>query len=147
MDRLGSRLNKVGAGAAALAALHPMDYDPEDKFSFAAGFGNYGGENAFALGAFYRPNENVMFNIGGNMGNGENRVNAGVSFALGSGSHGTTSKAAMAQKLAVQDEEISQLHAKLEEEHAKNVQQGAMIEEQNARIEKLEALIQQLANK
>ena len=147
VDRLGSRLNKVGAGAAALAALHPMDYDPEDKLSFAAGFGNYGGENAIALGAFYRPNENVMFNIGGNMGNGENMVNAGVSFALGSGSHGTTSKAAMAQKLAVQDEEISQLHAKLEEEHAKNVQQGAMIEEQNARIEKLEALIQQLANK
>ena len=148
VNRLGSRLNKVGAGAAALAALHPMDYDPDDKFSFAAGFGNYGGENSIALGAFYRPNEDVMFNIGGNMGNGENMVNAGVSFALGSGNnHGTTSKAAMAKKLAVQDEEIADLHAKLEEEHAKNIQKTAMIEEQNERIEKLEAMIQQLASK
>ncbi len=141
VDHLGSRLNKVGAGAAALAALHPLDYDPDDKFSFAAGFGNYGGENAIALGAFYRPNEEVMFNIGGNMGNGENMINAGVSFALGSGSnHSTTSKAAMAKKLAVQDEEIADLHAKLEEEQAKNAQQ-------NERIEKLEALVQQLARK
>ena len=147
VDRLGSRLNKVGAGVAALAALQPMDYDPDDKLSFVAGFGNYGGESSIALGAFYRSNENVMLNIGGNMGDGENMVNAGLSFSFGNGSHGATSYGAIAKKMTVRDTEIAALQAKLEEEHVRDAQQGAMMEEQKARLEKIEAMIQQLSNK
>lgn len=81
INQLGNRVNKVGAGAAALAALHPMDFDPDDKLTFSAGYGNYGGENAAAIGAYYRPDEKVMFSVAGTVGNGENMVNAGVSFA------------------------------------------------------------------
>lgn len=81
VDNLGSRVDKVGAGAAALAALHPMDFDPDDKLTFAAGYGNYKGKNAAAVGAFYRPDEKVMLSVGGTFGNGENMVNAGISFS------------------------------------------------------------------
>ena len=84
INQLGSRVNKVGAGAAALAALHPMDFDPDDKLTFSAGYGNYGGENAAAIGAYYRPDEKVMFSVGGTVGNGENMVNAGVILLPGS---------------------------------------------------------------
>ncbi len=70
VDNLGSRVDKVGAGAAALAALHPMDFDPDDKLTFAAGYGNYKGKNAAAVGAFYRPDEKVMLSVGGTFGNG-----------------------------------------------------------------------------
>ena len=69
INQLGNRVNKVGAGAAALAALHPMDFDPDDKLTFSAGYGNYGGENAAAIGAYYRPDEKVMFSVGGTVGN------------------------------------------------------------------------------
>lgn len=87
INQLGNRVNKVGAGAAALAALHPMDFDPDDKLTFSAGYGNYGGENAAAIGAYYRPDEKVMFSVGGTVGNGENMVNAGISFALDRTNH------------------------------------------------------------
>lgn len=87
INKLGDRVNKVGAGAAALAALHPMDFDPDDKLTFSAGYGNYGGENAAAIGAYYRPDEKVMFSVAGTVGNGENMVNAGVSFALDRTNH------------------------------------------------------------
>ena len=92
INQLGSRVNKVGAGAAALAALHPMDFDPDDKLTFSAGYGNYGGENAAAIGAYYRPDEKVMFSVGGTVGNGENMVNAGVSFALDRTNHVSNSR-------------------------------------------------------
>ena len=82
LDRTNTRLDKVGAGAAALAALHPLEYDPDDKLTFSVGMGNYSGENAAALGAFYRPNEKLMFTLGGTMGNGENMVNLGLSIGL-----------------------------------------------------------------
>jgi hypothetical protein len=82
LDKTNTRLDKVGAGAAALAALHPLEYDPDDKLTFSVGMGNYSGENAAALGAFYRPNEKLMFTLGGTMGNGENMVNVGVSIGL-----------------------------------------------------------------
>lgn len=75
IEKLGNRVDKVGAGAAALAALHPLDFDPDAKWDFAAGYGNYSGENAVALGAYYRPNEDLMFSIGSTMGNGENMLN------------------------------------------------------------------------
>ena len=99
ISKLGNRINKVGAGAAALAALHPLDFDPDDKWDFAAGYGNYNGENAAAVGAYYRPNEDTMFSVGGSFGNGENMVNAGVSLKLGQGNHVSTSKVAMAKEI------------------------------------------------
>lgn len=83
INQLGGRINKVGAGAAALAALHPLDFDPDDKWNFAAGFGNYRNANSTAIGAFYRPNADTMFSVATNFGNGENMINAGVSFKLG----------------------------------------------------------------
>lgn len=99
INQLGDRVNKVGAGAAALAALHPLDFDPDDKWDFAAGYGNYNGENAAAIGAYYRPNEDTMLSVGGSFGNGENMVNAGVSLKLGQGNHVSTSKVAMAKEI------------------------------------------------
>ena len=96
---LDTRVDRVGAGAAALAALHPLDYDPENKWDFAAGYGNYSGANAVAIGAFYRPNENQMFSIGGSFGGGDNMVNAGVSVKVGEGTGVSTSKVAMANEI------------------------------------------------
>lgn len=99
INKLGSRVNKVGAGAAALAALHPMDFDPDDKLTFAAGYGNYAGENAAAIGAYYRPDEKVMFSVAGTVGNGENMVNAGISFALDRTNHVSNSRTALAREV------------------------------------------------
>ena len=127
ISNVDSKVNKVGAGAAALAALHPMDTD--GKFSMAAGFGNYRDANAMALGLFYRPNDQVMFSMGGSLGNGENMINAGVSFALDKGV--TTSKAAMARKIAAQDEKI----ASLEGQNAHQAAEIAALKEALARLE------------
>ena len=124
--KLDSRVNKVGAGAAALAALHPMEFDSDNKLTFAAGVGSYHGASAAAIGAFYRPSEQVMFSIAGNMGNGENMVNAGVSFALDRPSKTPTTKAMMAKKLAEQEQ---------------------MLAEQSREIAELKAMVQQLAAK
>ena len=99
VDNLGSRVDKVGAGAAALAALHPMDFDPDDKLTFAAGYGNYKGKNAAAVGAFYRPDEKVMLSVGGTFGNGENMVNAGISFSLDRTARVGNSRTAMAKEI------------------------------------------------
>ena len=111
LDNLGSRVNKVGAGAAALAALHPMDFDPDDKLTFSAGYGNYGGENAAAIGAYYRPDEKVMFSVGGTVGNGENMVNAGVSFSLDRTNHVSNSRTAMAREILDLRAEVTELKA------------------------------------
>lgn len=126
VSKLDSKVNKVGAGAAALAALHPMEFDSDNKLSFAAGVGSYHGASAAAIGAFYRPSEQVMFSIAGNMGNGENMVNAGVSFALDRPSKTPTTKAMMAKKLAEQEQ---------------------MLAEQSREIAELKAMVQQLAAK
>lgn len=99
VNLLNSKIGKVGAGAAALAAIHPLDFDPEDKWNFAAGYGNYAGENVMALGAFYRPNEDTMFSVAGSMGNGENMVNAGVSLKLGQKNGVSTSRIALAKEV------------------------------------------------
>lgn len=113
INKLGNRINKVGAGAAALAALHPLDFDPDDKWDFAAGYGNYNGENAAAIGAYYRPNEDTMFSVGGSFGNGENMVNAGVSLKLGQGNHVSTSKVAMAKEIKNLRKELEGLKSAL----------------------------------
>lgn len=99
VNKLGSRLNRVGAGAAALAALHPQDFDPDDKWDFAAGYGNYKDAHAAAIGAFYRPSEDTLISVGGSFGGGENMVNAGVTFKLGQHNHVTRSKVAMAKEI------------------------------------------------
>ena len=131
VSKLDTRVNKVGAGAAALAALHPMEFDSDNKLSFAAGVGNYRGTNAAAIGAFYRPSEQVMFSISGNMGNGENMVNAGVSFALDRPSKTPTTKAALVKTVVAQNEQIAALNETLAE--------------QNEKIARLEAMVEKLA--
>lgn len=99
IDKLGTRVNRVGAGAAALAALHPLDFDPDSKWDFAAGYGNYKDASAVAAGVYYRPNEDTMFSVGGSFGGGENMVNAGLSLKLGQGNHVSTSRVAMAKEI------------------------------------------------
>ena len=138
--KLDSRVNKVGAGAAALAALHPMEFDSDNKLSFAAGVGNYRGTNAAAIGAFYRPSEQVMFSISGNMGNGENMVNAGVSFALDRPSKTPTTKAALVKTVVAQNEQIAALNETVAE-------QSNALEAQSREIAELKAMVQQLAAK
>lgn len=99
VNELDNRIDKVGAGAAALAALHPLDFDPDDKWDVTAGYGHYRGENSVALGAFYRPNEDTMFSVGGTIGNGNSMVNAGISLKVGQGNNVSTSKVAMAKEI------------------------------------------------
>ena len=111
LGKLDHRVDKVGAGAAALAALHPLDFDPEDKWDFAAGYGNYSGASAVALGAYYRPNEDTMFSVGGSFGNGENMVNAGVSLKLGQSNRAPASKAAIEKKISALSQEVEELKA------------------------------------
>ena len=111
VNKLGTRVNRVGAGAAALAALHPLDFDPDDKWDFAAGYGNYKDASAVAVGAYYRPNEDTMFNIGGSFGGGENMVNAGVSFKVGQGNHVSTSRVAMAKEIKDLRQNVANLNA------------------------------------
>ncbi|MBR1661726.1 MAG: YadA-like family protein [Acidaminococcaceae bacterium] len=111
MHQQEGRLRKGIAGAAALAALHPLEFDPDDKLSFAAGVGSYRGETAAAIGAFYRADEKTMFSIGGSMGNGENVVNAGVSFSLDRTPRKTSSRAAMAREIVELREQVAQLTA------------------------------------
>ncbi|MFV0635767.1 ESPR-type extended signal peptide-containing protein [Mitsuokella sp. WILCCON 0060] len=118
ISNVSRRVDRVGAGAAALAALHPQDFDPDDKWDFAVGYGNYRGANAAAVGAFYQPNEDTTLSIGGTVGGGENMINAGISFKFGQGNHVTNSRVAMAKEILAlkdyvekQDAEIQQLKA------------------------------------
>ena len=114
-----------------MAALHPLDYDPDDKLTFSAGMGNYAGENAAALGAFYRPNEKFMLSLGGTMGNGENMVNLGLSIGLDKpNGYAKLSKRELIQK-------VNAMEAKYEAVEAEN-------EALEDRVAKLEALIAQL---
>ncbi|WP_302534358.1 ESPR-type extended signal peptide-containing protein [Dialister invisus] len=115
VGELGTRVNRAGAGAAALAALHPLDFDPDDKWDVAAGYGNYKDAHAVAVGAFYRPNEDTMFSVGGSFGGGENMVNAGVSVKLGQGNHVSTSKVAMAKEIVDLKDAVTRLEAQNEQ--------------------------------
>ena len=126
VDVLDTRVDRVGAGAAALAGLHPLDYDPENKWDFAAGYGNYNGANAIAIGAFYRPDENKMISIGGSFGGGENMVSAGISVKVGQGTGISTSKAAMANEIRDLKEENREMKQEIEDlkEQMKNFMSG-----------------------
>lgn len=118
VNKLDTRVNRVGANAAALAALHPLDFDPDDKWDFYAGYGHYKDANAAAVGAFYRPNEDTMFSVGGSFGGGENMVNAGVSVKLGQGNHVSTSRVAMAKEIKDLKKDVAALKAVVNQQSA-----------------------------
>ena len=138
VGELGSRINKVGAGAAALAALHPLDFDPSDKWDFAAGVGNYRNETAAAVGLFYRPNARSMFNIGWTMGDNRNMVNGGFSIKLGRGSaYNDMSKAQMAETISGQATKIDRLESTVDQQDKKIAKLEEMLKKQGEMIEKL----------
>lgn len=129
VNNLDSKINKVGAGAAALAALHPLDFDPDDKWDFAVGYGNYRDANSAAVGAFYRPDEDTMFSLGTNFGNGENMINAGVSFKFG--------PKGKSQVRPGSTQEITELRATV-------ARQDDQLKKQDSEIKELKAMVQQL---
>ena len=152
VSKLDTRINRVGAGAAALAALHPQDYDPTAKWDFAAGYGNYKSANAVAIGAFYRPTNDVLFSIGTSMGGGENMFNAGVSFKFGSSNeYSNYSKASLAEVVSEQASTIGSLNARVEKQEQENEALRAQVEKQaqeNAELRtQVQDILRQLANK
>ena len=139
VGELDTRVNKVGAGAAALAALHPQDFDPEDKWDIAAGVGNYKNATAAAVGLFYRPNERTMLNLGWTMGDSRNMVNAGVSVKLGSGStYAGLSKVQMATRLTQQEEKITAQEQEIKELREREEQREKQIQEILSKLEMIE---------
>ena len=122
-------------------SLHPLDFDPDDKWDFAGGFGHYKNANAAAIGAYYRPNEDTMFSIGGSFGGGENMVNAGVSFKLGQGNHVSTSRTMMAKEIESLKAVVKEQNEKLQE----NENLRAKVDKQDKEIAELKAMVQQLA--
>lgn len=145
INKLDNRVDRVGAGAAALAALHPLDFDPTSRWEFSAGIGNYRGANAVAVGAFYRPNYNTMVSIGSSYGGGENMVNAGVTFRIGEGATQTyTSKDAMAQEITSLKSTVDQQNSKLSEQNNKIEAQNSKIEEQSQQLAEQNKKIEQL---
>ena len=148
INQLGDRINKVGAGAAALAALHPLDYDPEDKWDFAAGVGNYRNATAAAVGLFYRPNERTMFNLGWTMGDNRNMVNGGFSLKFGkSNKYIKYSKAEMASVIDKQSREIAELKARDVQNAKDKAEMKADNAEMKAEIEALKKQVEALAAK
>ena len=133
VGELGTRINKVGAGAAALAALHPLDFDPHDKWDIAAGFGNYRNASAAAVGLFYRPNERTMMSLGWTMGDDRNMINAGISVKLGRGDVYTRySKVEMANQ-------IKDLKEKNDKMQAENKEMRSELDELKAQVAALAA--------
>jgi len=127
INGLDNRMKKGLAGAAALAALHPMDFNPDDKLQFSAGVGNYRGETAAAVGAFYRPDESVMFSVGGTFGNADNMVNAGITFGLdGTRNRITRSRTAMAREIQDLRSLVTQMAARMDRMEAANGIETAM---------------------
>lgn len=148
INQLGGRINKVGAGAAALAALNPLDYDPEDKWDFAAGVGNYRNSTAAAVGLFYRPNERTMFKLGWTMGDNRNMVNGGFSLKFGkSNKYIKYSKAEMASVIDKQSREIAELKARDVQNAKDKAEMKADNAEMKAEIEALKKQVEALAAK
>ena len=143
VNRLNNRLNRVGAGAAALATLHPLDFNPEEKWNFAAGFGHYVNANAGAIGAFYQPNEDTLFSLGGSWGGGENMVNAGVSIRLGHGNSIMGSRTVMAREIMALKQQVEAQNLKLKE----NEDLKARLAKQDQEIAELKAMVLKLAAK
>ena len=130
VDKLDNRIKKVGANAAALAALRPGDFNPDDKFSIAAGFGTYRNASAAAIGLFYRPNENVLLSLGTSFGDGENMVNAGVSVKFGRGK-------SMAERRKEMADEVSSMRDEMRSQNERIAELEEMLRKQSELIEKL----------
>lgn len=143
VNKLNNRLNRVGAGAAALAALHPLDFNPEEKWNFATGFGHYVNANAGAIGAFYQPNEDTLFSLAGSWGGGENMVNAGVSIRLGHGNSIMGSRTVMAREIMALKQQVEAQNLKLKE----NEDLKARLAKQDQEIAELKAMVLKLAAK
>ncbi len=131
-NQLSHDINRVGAGAAALAGLHPGDFDPENKLDFAAGYGHYKGANAGALGAYYHPNEDTIVGIAGTMGNGDPMLSAGVTFKLGPSGPNTMSRTALTKELVSVKEQNQQLVA----QNQAIAQKMAAVDQKNQQLEK-----------
>ena len=145
VNKLDTRISRVGAGAAALAALHPLEFSPEAKWEVTAGVGNYRGANAVALGAFYRPNGDTMVSIGTSYGGGENMVNAGVTWRVGEGETANyPSKQAMAQEIDSLKSVVADQSGQLQAQNSKIEAQSEQLEEQNKKIEQLMQAIAEL---
>ena len=124
LSKIDKRVDKSVAGAAALAALHPLDFDPDAKWDFAAGYGHYRSGNAAALGAFYRPNEDVQLSVGSTVGSDETVFNAGLSVKVGAHSGVSRSRVAIGKEVLALKKTVA---------------------EQNAQIQKLTALLNGVA--
>ena len=145
VNKLDTRISRVGAGAAALASLHPLEFSPEAKWEVTAGVGNYRGANAVALGAFYRPNGDTMVSIGTSYGGGENMVNAGVTWRVGEGETANyPSKQAMAQEIDSLKSVVADQSGQLQAQNSKIEAQSEQLEEQNKKIEQLMQAIAEL---
>ena len=144
VNDVDDRVKKVGAGAAALAALHPMDYDPNAKLTFAIGYGNYRSKSAAAIGAFIRPNNRFMWSLAATMGNGENMYNTGLSFAIGSGKGIRMSRAELDFKVNQISDSVKQMTEEHQTFARDNAQQDAAILDLHARLKKVEAILAQL---
>lgn len=145
ISKLDTRVDRVGAGAAALAALHPLEYNADEKWEISAGVGNYRGASAVAVGAFYRPNGNTLVSLGTSYGGGENMVNAGVTWRVGEGETGNySSKQAMAQEISSLKSVVSDQSSQLQAQNSKIEAQSQQLEEQNKKIEQLMQAIAEL---
>lgn len=145
LERMDHRIDRVGAGAAALAALHPQDFAPEDKWDFAAGYGHYRSSDALAIGAFYRPNGQVMFSIGGSMGDGENMFNAGMSLKFGQSSpYAGYSKAALTTVIAEQKKQLDAQASTISGLKSQNAELNEKLEKQQAQIEDIMHQLEEL---
>lgn len=131
-NQLSHDINKVGAGAAALAGLHPGEFDPDNKLDFAAGYGHYKGANAGALGAYYHPNEDTIISLAGTMGNGDPMLSAGVTFKLGPSGPNTLSRTALTKTLA----SVQKQNQVLTAQNQAIAQQMAAVDQKNQQLEK-----------
>lgn len=128
VDNLDNRIDKVGAASAALAGLHPLDFDLGDKWDFAAAYGHYEGAGSAAIGAFYRPNEDTMVSFGASLGNGETLWNAGLSFKLGQGNQVSDSKIVMTKKMQDMQSSMKAMDARIRALEAQNKDMAMMLE-------------------
>ena len=114
LSKMDKRVNKSVAGAAALAALHPLDFDPDAKWDFAAGYGHYRSGNAAALGAFYRPNEDVQLSVGSTVGSDETVFNAGLSVKVGAHSGVSRSRVAIGKEVLALKKTVAEQNAQIQ---------------------------------
>jgi hypothetical protein len=156
MTDINLHMNGIGASNAALAGLHPLEYDEDDKWDFAASMGNYNGANAFALGAFYRPNERTMISLGGTLGGEEHMINIGLSMKAGQGTDGKvyTSRAAMVKEIKALKEKDEAREALMQKMIAHETEKDAEIKalkekdaQRDEQIRKLTEMIAELQHK